>query len=189
MRTLFRGAKVTNVNDPEKRGRIKVKCAGVAGIDSELPYWFEPEPVMGGKNGMLLMPAIGDFVSITLNINEEDDSIINQADPRWLRGDIGEGTLPEPFIDGYEDIGSNDHNTPFVVYTRKGSIIYISEKEDEERIYLQCGSGRITIDMDQYNETLRLSAPRIILEGNEIWFGDPAVPTSRMVSKIGKRII
>lgn len=189
MRKKFRGAIVTNVNDPEKRGRIKVKCAGVADLDSELPYWFEAEPLMSGGNGLLILPCIGDLVSIELTVSEDDDIISNQADPRWMRGDIGENVFPEEFINGYDDIGSNNHNTSFIVYSRKGHIIYFSDKDDEERIYLRTGSGRISIDMDQYEETLRMDAPKIILNANEVWIGDPDNPTSRIIGKIGKRVI
>jgi hypothetical protein len=42
---------VTNINDPEKRGRIKVKCAALLDEEQELPDWIRPEFHFVAKTG------------------------------------------------------------------------------------------------------------------------------------------
>lgn len=75
---LYQGV-VTNINDPEKRGRIKVKCPDVLGGDTE-SAWCDPLVQVAYDNG-------GDFC-----IPEKDELVWlqfiagNANKPVWLGG-------------------------------------------------------------------------------------------------------
>jgi len=56
---------VTDRNDPENRGRIKIKCPKVYG-DDELPEWVFPKGMMAGKKtGFYFIPQKDDVVWIS----------------------------------------------------------------------------------------------------------------------------
>lgn len=53
---LYQGV-VTNIKDPEKRGRIKVKCPDILGVDTE-SAWCDPlVPVAYDNGGDFCIPA------------------------------------------------------------------------------------------------------------------------------------
>jgi hypothetical protein len=64
---------VTNVTDPEKRGRLKVKCQSLVGADTELPQWAEPDASaftsLGGA-AMLFVPDVKSTVEITVDVTD-----------------------------------------------------------------------------------------------------------------------
>jgi hypothetical protein len=84
-------AKVTEIEDPEKRGRIKVTCREIGGEDVELPEWIEPcYPFAGtdGAAGFFFLPAVGDFVEIERAVGNTDDDAVGMGaiitpDSRW----------------------------------------------------------------------------------------------------------
>lgn len=56
---------VTNNEDPEKLGRIKVKCGEYLGTSAEIPFWISPRFPHGGVDrGFFFIPEIGDAVEI-----------------------------------------------------------------------------------------------------------------------------
>lgn len=58
---LYQGV-VTNIKDPEKRGRIKVKCPEVLGADTE-SAWCDPlVPVAYDNGGDFCLPAKNEMV-------------------------------------------------------------------------------------------------------------------------------
>lgn len=60
---LYQGI-VTNINDPEKRGRIKVKCPDILGGDAE-SAWCDPMiPVAYDNGGDFCIPAKNEAVWI-----------------------------------------------------------------------------------------------------------------------------
>src|SRR5580692_68954 len=65
-------AVVTNNKDPEKRGRLKLKCQSLVGANTELPDWAEPcatmFTTMGG--GSLFLPLIGSTVEIIVDVHD-----------------------------------------------------------------------------------------------------------------------
>lgn len=94
-------AKVTDNNDPEKRGRLKVSCATLCGSDPdtgearEHPAWIEPQfSVMLTEDGTVTtsgffaLPNIGSTVVISINENHSTDRVLSESsilspEPRW----------------------------------------------------------------------------------------------------------
>ena len=70
MTTQTFDATVTNIEDPEKRGRIEVSCAGLLGDeDSTLPMWVEPNTDWG----WFYVPDVGELVEIEHVSSTSDD--------------------------------------------------------------------------------------------------------------------
>lgn len=75
---LYQGF-VTNIKDPEKRGRIKVRCPNVLGAKTE-SAWCDPVvPVAYDNGGDFCIPEVGEAVWL-LFING------NANKPAWLGG-------------------------------------------------------------------------------------------------------
>jgi hypothetical protein len=66
---------VTNVNDPEQRGRVMVRCQGLVGADYELPFWAEPLAQVSAGNGgcgSLFLPTVGSTVELVVDAHDTD---------------------------------------------------------------------------------------------------------------------
>lgn len=79
-------AKVTDCNDPERRGRVKVACAGLLeDEETTLPQWVDPLL----PHGWFLIPEVGDTIEIIVATDGETDEIAGQTSienpaPRWV---------------------------------------------------------------------------------------------------------
>jgi hypothetical protein len=98
-------AQVSNNQDPQKRGRIKVVCASVMGDGAtELPQWIEPD----FEWGWFSVPDVGEFVDIEHTDSADDDespgqSSIHVPNFRW-KGRHWGGTdtdVPRPVPDDF----------------------------------------------------------------------------------------
>jgi len=112
-------AVVTNVDDPEKRGRIKVACAALLGADDdqdsdkppELPDWVDPSFMWAGtmrpdgsknparaREGMFFLPRVGDTVEIEI---EDEAEVEMEGRVRWLFSSYPDSDdIPTVFKDG-----------------------------------------------------------------------------------------
>lgn len=173
-------AVVTSSDDPEKRMRIKVKCSEIAEEGEELPYWFEARPPVGGESGLIMLPSPGDQVEIEIDLGEDRMGIV-APDPIWTCGLVS--SIPEVFREGYPRI--------YGLWTPKGSLIVLDDNDDQESILIQSNTGRVKVQLDSENETLRLTAPRIILDGAQIFIGDPDKEGEyvRRIHRFGKKVI
>lgn len=90
---------VTDNNDPEKRGRIKVICPTVLGPDRVLAQWLEPvDQKMAGKGyGEFFPPEPKDLVHVMF-----ENGDINY--PVYMGGYYARGELPSDFQTGYPNV-------------------------------------------------------------------------------------
>jgi hypothetical protein len=100
---------VSDVEDEEKRGRIKVTCRDIAEVDTELPEWIEPcYPYAGvdGAAGFFFLPAVGDTVEIERVVGPTDDDAVGMAaimdpDTHWRCATYATaGDVPTEFTSG-----------------------------------------------------------------------------------------
>lgn len=69
-------AKVTNTNDPERRGRIKVTCVALLGDEfSELPGWIVPALSWG----WFVIPDVGQYVTVSFTSGSDADTFKDQS--------------------------------------------------------------------------------------------------------------
>jgi hypothetical protein len=67
---------VTDNNDPDKRGRIKVKSSGYLNSDEALPFWISPEfQFTDNTGGVFRMPSIGSGVIIRVPTESRWDEV------------------------------------------------------------------------------------------------------------------
>lgn len=116
---------VTNIDDPEKRGRIKVRCQSLVGADVELPDWIEPGAqlisTLGG--GSLWLPSIDSTVVLQVDAADTHDDVpgerfLQNPAIKWLAATPtdpnGPQSLPEalrtnyPFRRGFRTPGGHE---------------------------------------------------------------------------------
>lgn len=84
--STYRAIVVSN-NDPDKMGRLQVKCPTVWKVTSN---WLYPKGVKAGnKSGSWDIPQVGDMVYITCIAGDPDDSVWEYGS--WLKGKLPEG--------------------------------------------------------------------------------------------------
>ena len=153
-------AVVTDVEDPEQRGRIKVACASLMGMDDsdeprEYPNWVEPsigyrtssanpdEDGEGGVCGFFGVPGVGTTVELEITEGSTFDqspgqSGIGAPDPRY------KGCL----INAGESIGGDfttNYPNRFGWKGANGSVFVFDVTEGDEKITIQShdlGDGR-----------------------------------------------
>lgn len=107
---------VTQNEDPEKIGRIIVKCQTLISFEEELPFWIEPAPVFvtkespgngRGGGGFFFVPEIGSEVELDVLDNTSSDqqageSFLQTPDIRYIAPPFSTTqNIPGEFTDGY----------------------------------------------------------------------------------------
>jgi hypothetical protein len=94
---------VSRNNDPEKRGRIRVKSQTLAGANVELPFWVEPcFPFTSAKSaGWFAVPDVGSVVELEVVISSPTDetfgeSFIAHPDVHYRAGLYSAANPPPP---------------------------------------------------------------------------------------------
>lgn len=142
---------VTDVDDPERRGRVKVACASLMGMDEdglarEYPNWVEPvfgwrtsaldaETGDGATCGFFFVPGVGTNVVLDITEGSSFDEAPGQAsisspDPRYL------GCLLSPG----ESIGdefSTNYPARFGWKAPNGALLFFDPTKGSEKISIQ----------------------------------------------------
>ena len=136
-------AKVVDIHDPEKRGRIRVMCPKVLG--NAKSAWCEPcIPIAYDLGGDFALPKVGEFV--------------------WVEFEAGNANKPI-YIGG---LWSTD-KTPSPTYNEKERLITwgkcrIEMNESTDTIKISVGSSVITIDKD----SIHLDSPSITANNKNV---------------------
>lgn len=109
-------ALVLDVDDPEVRGRVTVRCDTLLGDGQQLPFWVEPDPVaLGGQSdgsvdaGVWFFPTPGMQVELVVTIGHERDQTPGQASMdapsvRWRPARLTDlDSIPETMKTNYPD--------------------------------------------------------------------------------------
>lgn len=133
---------VTKTDDPDKAGRIMVKCAGILGDeDSDLPDWVRP--VMDW--GWFYVPDIGEEVEIELTTDSDIDEVrlqasVSDADVRWRNkrtwSTDAEGQTPVP-----DDFKSN-YGKRRGFSTPAGHVFLFDDTDGKTTVYLTWSGGK-----------------------------------------------
>ena len=134
---------VTDIADPERRGRIRATAPALLGDGLELPDWIEPTfPFAGPGCGLFLVPPVGAAVELEHVVGAADDDVPGTApllNPqyRWRAG-LWRSTadVPEDFLRDYpRRLGLRSPGGATVVLDDAGS-----------RLILKAGTLRLCAD-------------------------------------------
>ena len=131
-------ATVTDSDDPEKRGRIKVSCAGLLGDEeSPLPMWVDPV----GQWGWFIVPDVGELVEVVVVAGSGEDEqpgqmSIDNLDVQW-RGarhyGNEEGDAPTPVP---EDFTATNYGKRRGFATPGGHVLLFDDTEGDQKVSL-----------------------------------------------------
>ena len=131
---------VTSVDDPEKRGRVRVTCYALLGDETmELPTWVESNVPMG----WFLIPEVGRQVTISISSGSSTDlfagqSSINSAAPRWtgVVYSTGEGDSPVA-----NEFVTTNYGKRRGFKTPRGHVFLFDDTQGEEQVTISWSGG------------------------------------------------
>lgn len=149
---------VSDVNDPEKQGRVKVQLPGLS--DDYVSYWARTVQPGAGKNrGWMVLPEVGDEVLVGFELG-------NFRRPYVLGGlyngvDVPASTGPE-LIDG----GTGAVNRRSMVSRLGHHIQLLDQQGSADGITLQSGDGKLTLSLDATDTKVTMrSDGTVLVEG------------------------
>ena len=158
---------VTSVDDPEKRGRIRVVCAQLMGSEEEeLPMWVNPSY----EWGWFIVPDPGEQVSVIASTSSEDDEQLGQTsiaslDLKWKGREWGneeteEEQLKRPIP---EDFTASNYGKRRGFATPQGHVFLFDDTESEPKISITWASGDPKKPSDQKRAFLSFDNQGIVL--------------------------
>jgi uncharacterized protein involved in type VI secretion and phage assembly len=138
---------VTNVQDPDKLGRVKIALKRMKDPDGNPPesWWARvAQPAAGAGRGFYWLPEVNDEVLVAFEMGE----------PRmpYVIGALWNGK-DKPMDKAY-----NDDNTTRFIQTKSGHQIILEDKKDEEKIIIADKSGNRTLTFDVKNKKFLIEA-------------------------------
>ena len=134
---------VTNVQDPDKIGRVKVCFPRLPG-KPESDWVRVVQPAAGAGRGFYWLPEVNDEVLVAFERG--------QANKPYVIGALWNGK-DAPMKDAY-----TDENTTRMIQTKSGHQILLSDKDGEEKIVIADKSGKRTVTWDVKNKKLLFEA-------------------------------
>ena len=136
---------VTDIEDPEKMARVKVKLPWLS--EDESTAWGRlMAPGAGNEYGVMWMPQVGDEVLVAFEHGDIDYPIV--------LGGLWNGKDVPPF-----DYGS-DIDSGSVTYcgftSRTGHKVSFFESSSESKIHLLTATGKVSIELDDKNEVIKV---------------------------------
>jgi uncharacterized protein involved in type VI secretion and phage assembly len=137
---------VSNLNDPDNLGRVKVKYAWLGEIDSD---WMRiATPMAGSERGFYYLPEINDEVLVAFEHGDVHHPYIVGA--LWSNTD----KPPKP---NSEVVGSGKVNER-IIKSRSGHLIILDDTDGAEQIIIRdkTGKNEIVIDSSQNSMTIKV---------------------------------
>jgi len=182
-------AVVTSNDDPEKRGRVRIACAGLMGDEQEeVPNWVEPV----SSWGWFVVPDVGEIIEIENIAGLSDDeqpgqSSIDNLDLRWHASkrfwgnedaEEGQGQTPIP-----EDFTSTNYGKRRGFATPVGHVLLFDDTsgalqvsltwvDGDNRSFLRIDEkGSATLEVhtgekiaiDTANSQINIEAPKVVV--------------------------
>lgn len=138
---------VTNNQDPEKLGRVKVKLPRLSGDDES--NWARIATLMAGKDrGAFFLPEVNDEVLVAFECGDINLPCIIGA--LWNGQD-------KPF-----ETNSDGKNDKRVIKSRSGHLIRLDDKDGAEKIEIIDKSGKNLITIDTKSNRITISSDKDI---------------------------
>lgn len=136
-------AKVTNNEDPEKRGRIKITCVALLGDESrELPGWIETALPWG----WFAIPDVGQQVTISYSLGSSNDTFAGQSsiassNVRWHGAThFTDENAPDPNVIG-EEFTSKNYGKRRGFKTPNGHVLMFDDSPGDQQIRMSWAGG------------------------------------------------
>lgn len=136
---------VTNNQDEEKLGRVKVKLPQIS--DTDESFWARVLTPMAGKEmGFYCLPEVGNEVLVAF-----DRGDVNFP---YILGGLWNGKDKPP------DVNEDGKNNKRLMKSRSGHQIILDDTKDAEKIIIQDSSGKNTIEIDSKNNTIKIEVEK-----------------------------
>ncbi len=143
---------VTDNNDPDALGRLKVKYPWLS--DDAESYWARlVAPGAGNQAGVIWMPSVGDEVLVAFEHGDVSHPLV--------LGGLWNGKDKVPF-DASSDLDAGTV-TNFGFVSRTGHAIRLQESSQANSIMLTTGDGKVSIEIDQDNQRVNVTSQGKIL--------------------------
>ena len=136
-------ATVTNNEDPEKRGRIRVTCTALLGDETrELPGWIEPALSWG----WFVVPDVGQQVTVSYSLGSSNDvlsgqSSISNSNVRWY----GATLYTQPNADEPDTIGEEftekNYGKRRGFKTPNGHVLMFDDTQGDQQVLMTWAGG------------------------------------------------
>lgn len=155
---------VTNNQDPENLGRVKVKYPWLS--DSEESHWARMATLMAGKDrGSFYLPEVDDEVLLAFELGDVRFPYVvgmlwNGKDtPRYNNSD---GKNDERVItsrSGHEFVfNDNDQQGKVVIHTKKNHIITLDDSTGGEKISIVDKTGSNSVEIDSVQNSIAVKS-------------------------------
>lgn len=134
---------VTNNQDPDKLGRVKVRFPWLSG-EEESSWARVASPMAGKERGLFLLPEVDDEVLLAFEHGRPEFP--------YVLGSLWNGKDKPP-----EDNGDGKNNIRSIT-SRNGHIIRLDDTDGSEKIEILDKSGKNTIVIDTAANTITLTA-------------------------------
>ena len=171
-------AVVTNINDPDKLGRVKVKLLNLDLPDYETDFIRVMTPMSGAGWGMLFFPNVGDEVLVAFcggdisrayvlgslwNKNFKTPAEIKEDNPiRMIQTKAGHKLVFDD-SDGKEKITLQTKNELLIKLDDEKNFITVQDKGGKNLIKVDSANGTITIQADK-KVNISAGSTKIIME-------------------------
>ncbi len=171
-------AVVTNINDPDKLGRVKVKLLNLDLPDYETDFIRVMTPMSGAGWGMLFFPNVGDEVLVAFcggdisrayvlgslwNKNFKTPAEIKENNPiRMIQTKAGHKLVFDD-SDGKEKITLQTKNELLIKLDDEKNCITLQDKGGKNLIKVDSANGTITIQADK-KVNISAGSTKIIME-------------------------
>jgi uncharacterized protein involved in type VI secretion and phage assembly len=138
---------VTNNQDPEQLGRVKVKFPWLSDLDES--HWARIATPMAGKTGSFYcLPEVDDEVLV----------VFEQGDPRfpYILGVLWNGQDNPP------DTNENKKNDVRLIRSRSGHEIRLNDAQGEEKLEIIDKNGKNKLTFDTTSNTITITSDRDI---------------------------
>ncbi|MCP4536727.1 MAG: type IV secretion protein Rhs, partial [Chloroflexi bacterium] len=177
-RGLMRGVVtglVTNLNDPDKLGRVKVKYDWLGNIESD---WVRvASPMAGADRGFYYLPEVNDEVLLAFEQGDVHHPFV--VGMLWSSKD----KPPKP----NDQVVGNGKVNERILKSRSGHVIILDDSEGQEKIIIRdkTEQNEIVIDSKENSLTINVGSDVVITAGGKVLTkskGDIALESQANVS-------
>jgi uncharacterized protein involved in type VI secretion and phage assembly len=149
---------ITNVDDPDKQGRVKISLPRLPG-NPESDWARVAQPAAGNGRGFYWIPQVGDEVLVAFERGE--------ASRPYVVGSLWNGKDAPPM--DKNDQPETSPETTLKIQTKSGHKVILEDADGKEKIIIadKSGSRTLTFDVKEKKFIIKADEGEIVLEAKE----------------------